>query len=255
MNSRIDVIQRAGSAASPRAGSVAAAGSSRMISACRRTSRAAARPEAGTMTSRGPAASMSGTSNPRERRSIDGTPSSRSRPWMSSASAWLRAPATRTRSPSLYCGLILRARACAADTGASRSGRPAYVSGIPHSAQKRSSAGAGVPHPEQTSAGSGTHHLDLGHAGAVAGAAAPDDLLGVPAQADDEPLPAGPAGGEVDVGLRRVGLRARVRVGDGAQLAARVLDLLDRLVDLEAVDLEAQRARGQVLGLVDAHRD
>ena len=81
--------------------------------------RAALAPEAGTMTSRGPAASMSGTSNPRERRSIDGTPSSRSSPWMSSASAWLREPATRTRSPSLYCGLILRARACASDTSPS----------------------------------------------------------------------------------------------------------------------------------------
>ena len=34
--------------------------------------------------------------SPRVRRSIDGTPSSSSRPWMNSASAWWRAPATRT---------------------------------------------------------------------------------------------------------------------------------------------------------------
>ena len=67
-------------------------------------------PEAGTSTSRGPAASMSGTSKPRVRRSMLGTPSSSSSPWISSASAWLRAPATRTSSPSVYCGLTLRAR-------------------------------------------------------------------------------------------------------------------------------------------------
>ena len=64
------------------------------ISACSSTSRAASTPDAGTRTSRGPAASMSGTSKPRERRSIEGTPSSSSRPWISSASAWWRAPAT-----------------------------------------------------------------------------------------------------------------------------------------------------------------
>ena len=64
------------------------------------------RPELGTSTSRGPAARKSGTSKPRDRRSRLGTPSSSSRPWMNSASAWLRPPATRTSSPSAYCGRI-----------------------------------------------------------------------------------------------------------------------------------------------------
>src|SRR4051794_12599795 len=250
--------QTAHSASSRRAGRStgrpASRGSSR--SAWSRTSRAGAAPDAGTMTSRGPAASMSGTSNPRERRSIDGTPSSSSRPWISSASAWLRAPATRTRSPSLYCGLILRARACAAETGVSRSVRPAYVSGIPHRVQNRSSAGCRVAqlgHTSGSAARSAMVELDLADA-PVVDPVAPD--LGVRralSQPDDEPLHAGPAGGEVDVGLRRVQVRARVRVVDRAELAARVLDRLDRAVHLEPVDLEAQRAAGDVLRLVDAH--
>ena len=66
-----------------------------------------ASPETGTRMSRGPAARKSGTSKPPVRRTSDGTPSSSSRPWMSSASAWWRAPATRTSRPSAYCGLDL----------------------------------------------------------------------------------------------------------------------------------------------------
>ena len=140
-------------------------GRSVISSACSSTSRAAAAPDAGTITSRGPAASMSGTSKPRERRSIDGTPSSSRRPWMSSASDWLRAPATRTRSPSLYCGLILRARACAADDRHLE----VRAAGVRqrHAALARRSArraGCGVPQPGQTSgcaARSDTGDLDL----------------------------------------------------------------------------------------------
>jgi hypothetical protein len=105
MNVNSDLTHRA---ASPGV-DVAVAGLSLTISASSRTSRAAARPDAGTMTSRGPAASMSGTSNPAERRTVDGMPSSSRRPWTNSASAWFIAPATRTSSPSAYLGSILPA--------------------------------------------------------------------------------------------------------------------------------------------------
>src|SRR3954468_11216981 len=229
---------------------------SEISSAWSSTSRAGAAPEAGTSTSRGPAASMSGTSKPRERRSIDGTPSSSSSPWISSASAWLREPATRTRSPSLYCGLILRARACAADTGMSMSPRPAYVSGMPHCEQKRSSAGCGVAQLGQTSGPAGASamvQLDLRDAAVLDAEAADVGVGRVAPHADDEPLDAGPAGGEVDVGLRRIRLGPGVRVVDRAELSPGVLDLLDRAVHLEPVDLEAQRAAGGVLGLVHGH--
>src|SRR3954470_13349118 len=232
------------------------AGRGSSSSACSSTSRAGAAPDAGTITSRGPAASMSGTSKPRERRSIDGTPSSSSSPWIHSASAWLRAPATRTSSPSLYCGLIFRARAWAADTGMSMSSRPAYVSGMPQRLQNRSSAGCGVAQLGQTS-GSGAMsamvQLELADASIVDAEEADVGLGRVAAHADDEPFHPGPAGREVDVGLRGIRLGARVRVVDGAELAARVLDPLDRPVHLEPVDLEAQRAVRRVLGLVDGH--
>ena len=69
-------------------------------SLCCRTSWAAAAPDSGTRMSRGPAARKSGTSKPAVRRRRLGTPSSSSSPWISSASAWLRPPATRTSSPS-----------------------------------------------------------------------------------------------------------------------------------------------------------
>ena len=64
------------------------------------SSSAASSPAAGTMMSRGPAARKSGTSKPPERRASDGMPSSSSRPWTSSASAWLRTQAARTSGPS-----------------------------------------------------------------------------------------------------------------------------------------------------------
>jgi hypothetical protein len=65
------------------------------------TSRAASAPAWGTRTSRGPAARKSGTSKPALRRRMLGTPSSSKSPWISSASAWLRPPATRTSAPSV----------------------------------------------------------------------------------------------------------------------------------------------------------
>src|SRR5262245_2305665 len=204
------------------------------------TSRAAAAPEAGTRMSRGPAASMSGTSNPADRRVIDGMPSSSSRPWTSSASAWWRAPATRTRSPSLYCGLILRARSWAAVTGSSSPVRPAWTSGMPQLRQKRSSEGCDVPQLGQTSASSAID-LDLLD-DAVVDAVGAHGRLAVAPQADDQPQHPGPPGGEVDIGLRRIGLRACVRVVDGAELGAICLDVVDRTGDLEPVDLEPQRA-------------
>ena len=70
------------------AGSITAAASS--------ASRAVSTAAAGTITSRGPAASMSGTSNPAVRRNMLGTPCSSSSPWMNSPSAWLRTHATFT---------------------------------------------------------------------------------------------------------------------------------------------------------------
>ena len=64
-----------------------------------RLARASA-PDTGTITSRGPAASMSGTSNPAVRRSRLGTPSSSSSDWMNSPSAWFARPAD-LRQPAL----------------------------------------------------------------------------------------------------------------------------------------------------------
>ena len=60
---------------------------------------------------------------------------------MNSASAWLRPPATRTSSPSAYCGLILRTRSWVGVSGSSIACAPAYTSGIRQSGQKRSSSG------------------------------------------------------------------------------------------------------------------
>src|SRR3954471_16710807 len=225
-------------------------------SACIRTSRAADRPEAGTRMSRRPAASMSGTSKPAERRVIDGIPSSSRMPCTISASAWCWALTTRTSSPSVNCGLILRARAWASVTGSSTPVRPAETSGIPQAGQKRSSSACVEAQLGQTS-GSVTGHLDLdvdlAH-DAVVDPIRAHRRLAVAAQADDQPLDPGPARGEVDVGLRRIGLRARVRVVDGAELGALGLEDVLGLDDLAPVHLEAQRARGDVGRLVDRDR-
>src|SRR6185437_1864236 len=69
---------------------------------------------------------------------------------------------------------------------------------------------------------------------------------------DDDPLQAGPAGGEADVGLRRIGRAAHVRVVDRADLPALLFDLLVQTVQLHRPDLELERARVHVLGAVDA---
>ena len=45
---------------------------------------------------------------------------------MNSASAWLRPPATRTSSPSAYCGLILRTRSWVGVSGSSIAWAPAF---------------------------------------------------------------------------------------------------------------------------------
>ena len=104
---------------------------------------------------------MSGTSKPRVRLSMLGMPSSISRPWISSASAWWRAPATRTSGPSVYWGRTLRARSRAALRGRARSAASdsGRTSGIPHDAQKRSEPGYAAPQDGQTSASS-IRHLD-----------------------------------------------------------------------------------------------
>ena len=98
---------------------------------------------------------------------------------------------------------------------------------MPQAGQKRSSSGVrrGAARAHQrlshwaTSTSTSTSVTD-----AVVDAIGAHRRLAVAAQADDEPLHPGPAGGEVDVGLRRIGLRARVRVVDGAELGALVLE-------------------------------
>ena len=100
--------------------------------------RAARRRDSGTRTSRGPAARKSGTSKPAVRRTMLGTPSSSRSPWISSASAWLRPPATRTSSPSVYSGSILRARSWASLSGASSGSAPARPAACRSSSRSRS---------------------------------------------------------------------------------------------------------------------
>ena len=95
------------------------------------------------MTSRGPAASMSGTSKPRVRRSVDGTPSSSSIPWMNSASVWLAAPTTRT---SVALGVLRLDLARALRRLGRLGGDPARDERHPAPAQKRSSVGYVPPH-------------------------------------------------------------------------------------------------------------
>jgi hypothetical protein len=78
---------------------------------------------------------------------------------------WLRAPPTRTRSPSLYCGLILRARAWRPEhRQVEVAAAGAYVSGMPHSRQKRSSAGCArrsAGRPSGSARGQHGFELDL----------------------------------------------------------------------------------------------
>src|SRR5215218_9790178 len=215
----------ASSPASTRPAAVGDAAVSESISACSSTSRAVITPEAGTSTSRRPAARKSGTSEPRARRTSDGTPSSSSIPWIISASAWLDAPITRTRSPSLSWGLILRTR-------------------------RRSSS------PSQGSSGSViSPHVQIDLADlAVLDEVGAHDRVRALGEADDDPLHARPAAGEVHVRLRRVGLRPCVRVVDRTELRAAVLDLVEHSEQRRTVDLEAKGARREVLGRMDARR-
>src|SRR3978361_857364 len=152
------------------------------------------------MTSRGPAASMSGTSNPRVRWSADGTPSSSSSPWMNSASAWFCAPATRTSPPSAYCGLILRARSCLSVIGSLTPSVPADTSGMLHSLQKRASSAWGSAQLGHTSGCELTPscHFQRGLGDhAVLDPVVAHDRLGVLRDPDDEPFDPRPQRGEV----------------------------------------------------------
>ena len=83
-----------------------------------------------------------------------GTPSSSSIPWISSASAWLRPPATRTSSPWVNAGSILRARPWASLAGSSSGVLPGATSGVPHSGQKLSPSAPSAPQAGQASGGS-----------------------------------------------------------------------------------------------------
>ena len=180
-------------------------------------------PDAGTSTSRGPAASMSGTSKPRERRTRLGMPSSSSRPC---DQLGLGLVAARRDGHQLALGVLrpdlaralVRARPCSSTV--SCRGRS---SGIPQSGQKRSSSGCRVAQRGQMSGPSsatGRPRPRTSLTRAVVDQVAAHLGLVAAREADDQPLDAGPAGGEVDVGLRRVGRRARVRVVDRAELVA-----------------------------------
>ena len=144
---------------------------------------------------------------------------------MNSASAWLRAPATRTSWPSASCGLTFRATRWRSDTCSSAPGLDSWLSGSPQARQKRSVDGYEAPQPEHTSRSASItpQQLGLGHAAVVDRPGADDRLRR--RQSDDHPQHAGPPHGEADVGLRRHRIGARVGVIDRAQLEARVLDL------------------------------
>src|SRR3954464_12829932 len=92
---------------------------------------------------------------------MEGTPWSSRIAWISSPSAMLRAPVTRTRSPCAYCGRTFRARSCASVIGSS-SLDPAYTRGIPQLRQKRSLLGWASAQRGQTSESVTQLELDLG---------------------------------------------------------------------------------------------
>ena len=184
---------------------------------CRWPAGRRARPpgRSGTSSSRGPAAMKSGTSKPAGRRIRLGMPSARSMPSSSSASAWLRVQATRTRAPWAYCGLILRARSWRSLSRASRP--PGCTSGMPQRAQNRSLSPA-PPRSSGRRARQPSQHAQDDLCGGVR-LDPPRPHLGLDAgQTDDDVDRARPqrphagAVGHVDVGLGGIGHRARVRV-------------------------------------------
>src|SRR5215210_7108109 len=146
-------------------------------------------------------------------------------PWISSASARFRPPATLTSSPSVYCGFTLRARSCASVTGPSPAA-PTYTSGMPSSGQKRSVSGKRRAQVGQASGSAAIqlHLVDI----AAADGEGPDHRLIRVLERADQVKALGQAGGLVDVGLRGVGLAARVRVVEGEHLLP---TLVGELVD------------------------
>src|SRR5829696_10247809 len=147
-----------------------------------------------------------------------GTPHSSSRAWMNSASAWLRPPATRTSSPSVSVGSILRQRPCASLSGSSSD--PLW---------RRSSSGVDNLQPLLL-------HLP------VRDTPQPDDRLVL--ERHDQVAPVR-IGGQVDVRLRRLGGAARVRVVD-PHVEALVVELVGGEEAL-VVELVAVRRLARVL--------
>ena len=188
---------------------------------------------------------------------------------ISSASAWLRPPATRTSSPRAYSGRIFRARACASLVGllARAAESPARTSGISQRGQKRSSGGCSAAQAGQTSAPT---RPGRARAAPRARRGSPIDDRPVPprrrpsairharttgasglGERDDQVRPVR-VGGQVDVGLGGLGRAARVRVVD-ADLPALVVELVD-VQQRGALELVAVRRRAGVARLGDLAR-
>src|SRR5687767_3908253 len=152
---------------------------------------------------------------------------------MNSASAWLRPPATRTSSPSAYCGRILRARL---RRSLSATGGPPATSGIPQAGHRRALGGCEPPQPGHTSDWppiSSRLDVQLDFLDAVAGGEPEGTHLRLGASHTDDhvdrPRPRlliarGPER-QVDVGLGGIGLAAGVGVVDRAQSLSGLLDL------------------------------
>ena len=183
------------------------------------------------------------------RRRMLGTPPSSRRPWISSASAWLRPPATRTSSPSVNARVDLaRAAVRVAQRRLERLGARAHE----RHAAARAEARARVVHPAaapgRRAARQRVDDVEL---------LLLDPPVGDPPHAhhrlvlqrDDQVAPVR-IGGEVDVGLRRLGRAARVRVVD-ADLEALVVQLVRREQAL-VVELVAVGRLARVLGAHDA---
>src|ERR1700729_248463 len=229
-------------------------GSELISSAWSSTSRAVSSPETGTSTSRGPAARKSGTSNPALRRSMLGTPSSSSNPWMNSASDRFFAPTTRTSSPSASWGLILRARRCFSESwlsasSSSSSASPSGTNGSAQDGQNLSSAANRDPQSGQTSSpcwarisSPGLPVSDHAQLGVVDLAVA--DLVGLDlgrlTGEPDDHVQGLWVEGEVDVSLRWIRSTASMRVVDRAELEIGVVDLHLNPILLGAVDPVAQ---------------